>query len=53
MNNFIKIICDTIYKILFFFNNFIQKLTGQNFLYYFKEKFELDNYIKIKIQKKI
>ena len=52
MNNFIKIICDFIYKILFYFNNFIQKLTGKNFLYYFKEKFELDNYIKIKIQRK-
>ena len=52
MNNFIKIICDSIYKILFFFNNFIQKLTGKNFLYYFKERFELDNYIKIKIQRK-
>ena len=52
MSKFIEIIGDTTYKILFFFNNFIQKLTGKNFLYYFKEKFELDNYIKKKIQKK-
>jgi len=52
INSFIKIICKIIYKILFFFNNFIQKFIGKNFLYYFKEQFELDNYIKIKIQKK-